>query len=214
MRFAFHFAAMIACLSTALPAAAACVTADTLATGVAFTRADGMGGLAVRDGADVLIEYRYTAPKGNRDERAGRFGIYETNTISEGKRRNGTALELRGRHETVTRLSPAGKEPVPGQTFKMRWREITKACIGSECEQIWRSWGTVTYRFLTSQTVRISGCAYEVIPVEATFFGTVPLYTTRWLYFPELGFGLETRVTDHMMETDMKLGLTSMTAAP
>jgi hypothetical protein len=214
MRLALHITALTACLSAALPVAAGCVTSDTLAKGVAFTRADGVGGLAIQDGTKVWIEYRFSAPKGNRDERVGRFGIYETETISEGIRRNGTVIEGRARHETSIRFARPGSEPVPGETFKSTFRAKTRSCIASECVEIWRTWGSATYRFMQSETVRISDCAYKVIPVEATFFGTVPIYTQRWLYFPDLGFGLETRVTDHLNGTNVKLGLTSIMAVP
>lgn len=83
MRLALRVTVLIACLSTALPAAADCVTAAMLATGVAFSRANGEEGLVRRDGEAVRIDYRSSSAAGNRDERVGKFGIYETWTDSE-----------------------------------------------------------------------------------------------------------------------------------
>jgi hypothetical protein len=212
MHLALQIATLTACLF-APPAAADCVTADTLAKGIAFTRANGVGGLALREGAEVRIEYKYTAASGNQDERVGRFGIYETESVYEYNDPTPGVIDGWSRSNTVTRLSRRGMEPVPGATFTTAWKAKSSYCSGASCPEVYRTKGSVTYRFLPLQTGTISGCAYSVIPVEATFSGDQMHSTIRWLYFPELRFGLETRVTDHRSGKDEKLGLTAMKPA-
>ncbi|MCF1708463.1 hypothetical protein L0V05_06500 [Tabrizicola sp. J26] len=69
---------------------------------------------------------------------------------------------------------------------------------------------TVTYSFLPAKQVKISGCSYETIPVEATLAGDQTRLTRRFIYFPALEAGIVTREQDHVKGTEVKNGITGM----
>ena len=70
---------------------------------------------------------------------------------------------------------------------------------------------SVSYSYLAESTATLSGCSYRILPVEATFINAETDLTRRFIYFPDLGFGLETRVIDRKGDASRELGLTSLT---
>lgn len=206
-----HLAAIAVVLGlAAAPAGARCVTADDLATGVSFKRQDGRSGLAKQKGGEVDINYA-TAPKSEwEDHRRGEFGIYENYWFSYPS------------EELVIGQGPGGtfdyklqgKPPVPvaGQSWASQVAVTVSTNNGSENGDSEQKFTLdVTYRFLETKQVKLSGCTYTILPVEATFTGEGADFTRRWLYFPDLGFGLETRLTDRNTNVDDKMGLTALT---
>ena len=184
-------AILAACL-TLLPlgALAECVTADSLAKGVSFKRADGRAGRVVaRDGGTYVD---YAAGKGLwTDERQTLLGIYETNTTSFF-----SDEELIGSGDTRQTWKFRGKPPVPKAGESWKTRISADAVTDNSSEQGYQEWSgkfDAVYSFLPEMEAKLSGCTYRAIPVEATFLGEDGGFTRRWLYFANLGFGLETK---------------------
>lgn len=168
--------------------AAACVTPQDLVAGISFARKDGHSGTIRQAGGDLLIDY--AAEDGVRvDTRRTRLGIYELQSdllpideIEPGTNVTGTARKFRGDLAM----------PVAGGTTELSIRETrTDYAPGPDGSQKTRLRLNVTYRFLETAVTEIGGCRYTVLPVEAEFSGDYH-QKQRWIYFPDLGFGLET----------------------
>lgn len=52
---------------------------------------------------------------------------------------------------------------------------------------------TANFAFLPETTAKLSGCTYRMIPGEAVFTGPDKSRSQRFVFFPDLGFGLETK---------------------
>lgn len=198
-------------LLTTSPVAAECVTAANLTTGITFKRQDGRSGWAQSNGAVVEIDYATDPGNDWGDYREGRLGIYESK------------WSWYPSDEAVMGLGPgagydyklAGKPPMP--SAGMRWQSKVKVTAstdnGGEGGVERQSYTLkVSYTALAAKSVKLSGCTYTILPIEAHFTSDHTDLTRRWLYFPDLGFGLETRVIDHLTGEDRKLGLTTLTA--
>ena len=201
---------LFALLLLTLPnlAQARCVTADDLATGIAFKRQDGRSGLALAKGKTVDINYNANPTTAWRDKRVTDRGIYELTRGSYPSDEEIVGAGPGGYFEY--RLS--GKPPVPkaGSSWKTTVTTKTTSDAGTEAgPQVQRGKMTATYSFQAVTEATLSGCTYRIQPVEATFLAENTHTTKRWIYFPDLGFGLETRVTVHNTGEDRKLGLTS-----
>jgi hypothetical protein len=72
---------------------------------------------------------------------------------------------------------------------------------------------TAVYAFLEPNEVTLSGCGYQVIPVEVRLTSRERDYTRRYAYFPALGFAIETRVTNNQTGTVDTNGITGLRAA-
>lgn len=183
--------ALFACLAlTPSIAAADCLTADSVTSGVSFTRADGRVGRVVAKDGGIFVDY--AAGKGLwTDERQTLLGIYETRSVTYF-----SDEALIGSGDTSQTWDFRGKPPVPqaGESWKTRIKEYSVTSNSSE--QGYADWSgkfDAVYSFLPEQEVKLSGCTYRVVPVEATFLGETGGFSQRWLYFPDLGFGLETK---------------------
>lgn len=194
-----------ACLLTALPAAADCVTAADLTAGVGFGRSDGHKGRVIAKDGGVFVDYAYGAPVWS-DSRQTKLGIYELETTHFYEEEPGSV----GGGSTDTKQSFRGKPPLP--VAGQGWTGIVKAHTRQNNSSEFGGYDfderfKVSYVFLMEKTVKLSGCSYKVIPVEASFVAEDSTYTRRWLYFPDLGFGLETR------QNGADFGLTSLKPA-
>lgn len=196
--------ALFACLALSLsplPTLAACVTADSLTTGVIFTRMDGRTGLAKRTVNSVLVDYD-TGKTEWDDRREGSFGIYESSITQYF-----SDEMLVGSGSTDIEWSFGNKPPRPeaGTSFKTNLRGTWTEYDSTEKGYSKGTYAVrVEYRFLEEKEVKLSGCTYTIIPVEATFSGKGPTKTQRWVYFKDLYFGLETTLNGD------KRGLTMM----
>lgn len=201
--------ALLILLLTASPAAADCVTAADLASGIAFKRQDGRSGWAQADGAVVNIDYASDPRNDWGDSRKARLGIYESlwswypsdeAVMGQGPGA-GYVYKLAGQPPALT----------PGMAWASRVKMTETTDNGSEKGRESLSYTLrVSYTSLAVKTAKLSGCTYDVVPVEAHFTGDHTDLTRRWVYFPDLGFGLETRVTNHLTGEDRKLGLTAL----
>lgn len=183
--------ALAACLALLpLAAAADCLTADSIKSGVSFKRADGRIGRAVARDGGIFVDY--AAGKGLwTDERQTLLGLYELSTTSFF-----SDEELIGTGDTRQTWKFRGKPPVPqaGESWKTRISADT--VTDNSSEQGYQEWSgkfDAVFAFLPAMEAKLSGCTYRAVPVEATFLGDSGGFTRRWLYFSELGFGLETK---------------------
>ena len=198
---------MVICGAPAL-VQARCVVAADLETGISFRREDGRAGLARRQGALVHVTYAVSTDAW-RDDRLAVFGIYETRADV-----HFDALPSVGGGHPRYDWVFAGKTPVPqpGQSWTTRVRETRREDIGTAvAPPPQRKRFAVTYAFLPAQDVTLSRCSYTVIPVEAAIGEGAGTNSQRWLYFPDLGFGLETRRPAHLPGKADRRGLLAMT---
>jgi hypothetical protein len=184
--------------------------AASITKGVAFTRADGRTGLARAKDGGIDIDYAVNSTTAWRDRRTTKAGIFEERWLS-------TPTDdyiVGGGPGGVYEYNRSGKEPspTPGTTWATTLRQTLYTYDGTENgERSARARFKVSYSFLAAQEVTLSGCKYTAIPVELR--GPNTKLIRRWMYFPDLGFGLETRMTDPETGKDRKLGLKAMTAA-
>lgn len=175
--------ALFVALLAAQPAAARCVTAADLDSGIAFQREDGRTGLAVRDGKFVRIDYA-TGADAWLDQRVMAHGLYEVQADF-----HFNALPTVGGGSPHFTWTYAGRIPLPkpGKTWTTSVSERRHEDIGTErTPPDQQRQDEVTFSFLDAMQVTLSGCPYTVVPVE-TAAGQ------RWLYFSDLGFAIETR---------------------
>ncbi|MES2432199.1 MAG: hypothetical protein V4586_00055 [Pseudomonadota bacterium] len=201
--------ALALCLCLSSPALAECVTPGSLANGVIFTREDGYHGLIRAVGDTFEIDY-VTNPTGSlRDQRQSKLGIYDMY-------RNASPVDpsvpgfIPG-DEGVYGYKFRAKPPIPkaGKTWGTKIHVLRSYENMPTVKQV--SSYKVTYRYLATKTAKLSGCTYAIQPVEAHFIADYIDLTRRWIYFPDLGFGLETRVIDSNGKGNRELGLTSLT---
>lgn len=192
-------------LMAASPVAAECLTAASLDTGVVFAREGGGQGTAVRSGRDT-VRIDYALGDANRlDLVEARWGIFTTTALDR-LGPPGTVVT-----ETTFRRSGRQKPPEAGKTWKTRLSTVSQAVAVQPGRPVkTRTDYQVTYSYQAEQQVSLSGCAYRMIPVEATFLGDESHFTRRWDYFPDLGLGLETRYTDHRSGIDTRKPLTAL----
>jgi hypothetical protein len=206
-----YLRALFLALTLAPAAQAECLTFTSIEKGVAFTRADGHKGLARTKDGGIYIDYALNTGTAWGDTRRTQIGIFE-------KTWNWSPTDeyyVGGSPGAFYEYKRSGKqpEPRPGTTWATTLRIEETNDDGTEAGAVTGTTRVkVTYSFLDAQEVKLSGCKYTAIPVELR--GPGAKLIRRWMYFPDLGFGLETRMTDPESGHDLKLGLTSMKAAP
>lgn len=195
--FRISVAAFMALL--ALPADALCLTAQSIDRGVVFRRADGHSGSAIRKDGQIFIDY--AAEDGVRiDLRQTRFGIYETAMTQLFK-----DAPVMGAGTGLFAQRFVGKlaEPVAGGGWRGEVEVQFDADNPSVVESLAQGWvWGAEFSFLPEFSGTLSGCTYRVIPVEVRFRTASRVFDQRFVYFPELGFGLESKrdgVTNKVM---------------
>ena len=203
--------ALAFCLAIALPAHADCVTPDSLAKGVTFKREDGRSGVIRAAGKMFEIDYASNSKGPWRDQRLSRLGIYD----SEWHSNPTEAYIVGGGPGGDFSYKFSGKPPLPkaDTTWATTVSERKSLEAGLQSGPvITRSSYKVTYSFLPTKAAKLSGCSYTIQPIEAHFTNKDTDLTRRFIYFPDLGFGLETRVIDRKGDTSRELGLTALKA--
>jgi hypothetical protein len=189
-----------ACLSLALsvlatpalirPALAACRPVD-LATGIAFVRKDGSKGVARREGEAVVIDY-VTNRGAWTDYRRVKNGVFE---ISRTVEENEEPMVGTSAPSFSWTYSPKIITPEDGATWSGKVKQLVEVTISDEAATVERArtrWNAI-YRCFEPREVTLSGCRYSALTVEAVFSGERGSYAQRWVYFPDIGLGLETR---------------------
>lgn len=172
------------------PARAACAPVD-LDAGITFSRKDGSTGLARRDGDGVRIDY-VTNRGAWTDIRRVRNGVFEVSRTVEESEEPMVGASAPTYSWTY---SPKIITPADGATWSGRVRELVEVTISDEYATVERQrtrW-QASYRCFEPREVTLSGCSYAALTVEAEFTGDGGSHSQRWVYFSDLGLGLETR---------------------
>jgi hypothetical protein len=198
-------------LMLVMPAAgqAACLNRASLDSGILFDRADGSRGLVVAL-SEGRVRIDYALGRADRVEVVeADWGIY-TRSALQWTGPAGTP-GTPGAIETTFRRTGAPPEPAAGAIWKTR---LTTTAVTGATESQPRSRDRarfdVTYSFQDLREAVLDGCSYRMIPVEATFVGETAHFSYRWAFFPDLGFGVQTRYADHRAGTERKFGLTGL----
>jgi hypothetical protein len=192
------------------PAAAQCLTAADLARGILFERQGAGTGSAIAAG-DGVVQVNYDAARdGYTDLRNMAQGVYETTILTVA-----APPDVVGAwSERTDTLRHAGRFPAPeaGSSWETAVTRNWDIADFTGTPRSGRDRATAAYAFLAPMDVTVSGCGYQVIPIERRLTGDGFDYTTRFAYFPALGVALETRVTDHVTGTQRTNGIIGMTA--
>lgn len=172
----------------AVPVGARCLGPGDLARGIAFDRDGGFPGRVVARDGGVFVDYAHGQP--STDARQTLLGIYELSTLTA----LGADFVGAGAVAVESRFQDNPPEPVAGQTWQswVRLRIRGDGTTGPESGKFHVVRRQVRYSFLAERDVMLSGCRYRAIPVEAVFRRRDDELRQRWIYFPDLGFGLET----------------------
>ncbi|MCH2094000.1 MAG: hypothetical protein MK160_02680 [Rhodobacteraceae bacterium] len=169
----------LAALAALVPAAAtaACVTADSLKSGIRIDYGDGETELFYAYlpnviAADYLID----------GERTSRTLLMHGLYLSE-------YLEFNeGRPDPQSRETysyPPGVEglpiPQPNETFNVSAVAFIRGDLNDEAQ---------SYDFRAEELIELSGCTYRSIPVELTYPGDTDLWIEYLSYLPDLGISL------------------------
>ncbi len=183
------------CLAALLttPAAADCLTADSLKTGITFTRADHSVGHIQTEGRGAVVNY-VTNHNGWYDKRTVTAGVFETDftaSLTEEVMVGSTVPEFKWS------FRPKPAQLTAGQSWTGTIRQVeSSTSFGAQMVEHpskQSSDMTATYTALAETEAKLSGCTYRIMPVEATFAAQDGPHTRRWIVFPDLGFGLETK---------------------
>lgn len=182
------------CLATVPAVACAeCLTADSAVKGVVFKRQDGFNGRLQAEGDKIVIDY--VIGRGSwEDERITTLGVYELRRYL-----NENESDLVGSSPPMWnwKFSPKPTVPQPGLGWAGKVKQVIKVITyGDEMKEFVSEQKTTyktSYTFQAETTAKLSGCTYRMIPVEAVFTGPSDTRSQRWVFFPDLGFGLETK---------------------
>lgn len=170
-----------------------CLTADSAAKGVVFKRQDGSNGRLQADGGKIVIDY-VTGRESWEDERTTLFGVYELSRYL-----NENEGDLVGSSPPIWtwKFSPKVTVPKAGGGWAGTVKEVVKVVTyGDEMKEFVSEQKTKyksAFAFQAETNVKLSGCSYRMIPVEAVFTGPDDSHSQRWVFFPDLGFGIETK---------------------
>ena len=187
------------------PALAACAFPD-LSKGISFKRQDGSRGLARREG-DGTVVIDYVTNRGSwLDRRRVRNGIFEAARVVEESEEPVVGASAPDYKWTY---SPKIILPEDGATWAGRVKEVVEVTISDEASTVERTrakW-KAQYRCFDPREVKLSGCFLMALSVEASFTGKGGSRSQRWVYFPQLGLGLET------VRNGKENGITALTPA-
>jgi hypothetical protein len=188
--------------------AESCTSFAELERGIVFKRKDGSQGLARRE-SDGTVVIDYVNNQGDRtDRRKVVQGVFET-----WRKYADSEYPVVGSAppEFSWKFSPKPVVPEAGRSWSGKVSEVRHDVgygaymkeIHSRVRTTWKA----RYSFLETGDAIFSGCHYMTLPVEAVFTGEQGTRTQRWIYFPQLGFGIETK------RDGVANGITAMSAA-
>jgi hypothetical protein len=192
------------------PAAAQCLTSANLEEGILFDRQGAGTGSAIAAG-DGVVQVNYDAAReGYTDLRNMAQGVYETSILTVAAPPD--VIGAWSERTETRRHADRFPAPESGRTWETTITLEWDTSDFSGIPKAGRSRVTAVYAFLEPMDVTVSGCNYQVIPVELRVSGQALDYTTRYAYFPTLGVAIETRVTDHLTGTQTTTGIIGMRA--
>ena len=187
---------MLFCLITS-PAGAGCLTEESFLKGVQVKLQDGSH-WHVQRGAHDMIRADQTNAEGSYARYVvARFGVYPAESTRNGQ---GEMSEY-----TYQRRPP---EPVAGMDWTSNARAVVTP-VGGAPSARWREKVHVTVGAL--QQTEISGCTYGVLEMDMGHLGGPNPTVQHFTYFPDLRFGIQTRIT-YRADTVKKSAILAMTA--
>lgn len=188
------------------PAYAAQCGGLDLGKGIAFTRKDGSKGLARREG-DGVVFIDYVTNRGEwLDRRRVKNGVFEVSRLVE---ESEFPVVGSSAPDYAWTYSPKIILPEDGAAWSGTVKELVEVTISDEHGTVERQrtrW-KASYRCFEPREVALSGCTHRALTVEASFKGENGTRSQRWVYFPDLGLGLETK------RDSTGNGITAMTSA-
>jgi hypothetical protein len=179
------------------PAFAGCLAEDDLLKGVQVKLQDGSS-WHVQRGAHYMIRADQTNAEGSYARYVvARFGVYPAESTRNGQ---GQLSEY-----TYARSQP---HPVAGLDWTSNARAVVTQ-VGGGPSAKWREKVHVTVGAL--EQVQISGCTYDVLAMDMGHLGGPNPTVQHFTYFPELRFGIQTRIT-YAADTVKKSAVLAMTA--
>lgn len=186
-----RFAAFALCL--AQPAFADCLTKDDFSeTEVTVFLKAGDEWRLSRSEAGVQAEYR--DPEGEPLRwQTTLYGVYprlEQQNLSVDPETNSTPFPA-AQWEIETVYDQSGPVPVAGGNF------ATTGVASGNFGGVKKTWSfTVAYSFDPEKTVTLNGCRYRAIGVNGNFYSGPVTWSGRWVYFPDLEVGVQTKGKD------------------
>jgi len=181
---------------SAAPAFAECLSADDFSGGevpVALKAGDEWRLTRGEDEGQVIAEYRdrYGEPLRWQFSHLGVYPAHEQQSLTvDPASGNETPFPQREWALTTT-YSAQPPAPEPGGNWSASG--TTRGTLDGQ-ERAWDF--SVTYTFDPVKTVTLSGCRYTAIGVNGTFHSGKDDWTGRWIYFPDLAVGVQTRGMD------------------
>ncbi|GGL69298.1 hypothetical protein [Wenxinia marina] len=192
------------------PASAQCVTPADMAAGAVFTRANGDRGTVAAIAPD-LVRIAYSAGAGQSDQRIARHGLYvERQAVGS------FPPDVIGVwYEAEIDYSYAGRPPLPraGEVWRTTVRVSGESSDHSGMVTNLAATLAASFAFTEPRQVTLGGCAYDVLTATVTLRGEGRDEDRRSVWFPALGFGIETQVTDRAAGRAWTNGLTGLTPA-
>ena len=181
----------------ACPAFGGCVTQDSLLKGVQVRLQDGSHWHVQRGAQDMIRADQTNAQDAYARYVVARFGVYPTESTRNGQ---GQVSEY-----SYARRQP---EPVAGLDWTSNAR-ATITPVGGAPSAKWREKVHVTVGAL--EQADISGCTYAVLEMDMGHLGGPNPTVQHFTYFPDLRFGIQTRIT-YPADTVKKSAVLAMTA--
>ena len=198
-------AALVVLAGLSAPAMARCVIPSDLARGIVFLReGTGMGTAMLREGA---VELRYTA--GNAEVELTYLadrGVFPRRVVEAYG--PGAPVQPGERDEEIWRFASPPPPLVPGVQWTASVAIQSQGTLFGQHDT--REQGIATYAVGGPETVEIGGCRYSVLSVEGRIERGGATRQERFAYFPDLGFGLLTGVTDRGTGQGVQFGLLSL----
>lgn len=179
------------------PAFGDCLTAADLIRGVRVKLEDGSVWSVRRQAHDVIRIDQTNAKAGYARYVEGPYGVYPTEST-----RNGQGV--------ISEYSYARTPPKPGAG--MDWTSNVRAGsteIAGAAKPLRREKVHVTAG--AAEPVRIGRCTYHVLEIDMGHLGGPHPTVQHFTYFPDLGFGIQTRIT-YPGDTVRKAAVLALTA--
>ena len=179
------------------PAFAGCLVEDDLLKGVQVRLQDGSNWHVQRSAHEMIRADQTNAKDSYARYVVARFGVYPAESTRNG---HGDMSEY-----TYARSQP---KPVAGLDWTSNARAVVTP-VGGAPKAKWREKVHVTVGAL--EQVQISGCTYDVLAMDMGHIGGPNPTVQHFTYFPDLRFGIQTRIT-YPADTVKKSAVLAMTA--
>ena len=200
----------IACLASPT-SAAECVSADDLATGIVFEQQQlGRGLIQTVEGNRLRTTYT-SSSSAQGEESVALWGIYSE---SYHVWNDGAGLATPQDWTDSFRFSVKPPLPEAGLNWSAKITRKRKGEIDGETVTD-KATEAVSFTYDAPRSVTFGSCDYAVMTVTGRFTAEGVDFIRRYAYFPDLGFGLQTRWVDNtLFEAEDTHGITALSPRP